>query len=178
MSKRFGRNQKRRMRERIQDLESEVDTLKNEIRMLRRFGWENEYAVERTAQVLGSNFITLLPGITDADARDLDRWRHPIPSVLGASFSERAQFVHETIDYIEADLMKGNYRFDPLRRCIHLGIDFQGERVAYALSDYALQIAPDDHLVKCMAQEMAPLLLTALKQREGVRCALRGSERG
>lgn len=187
MSNRFGRNQKRRMREELRQKDvflafthqqhiqykdrarKVTDQLKDEIRQYIDI-------VRLTENVLGSYF-TSLPEKKLQIARKkghdiigwLQHWPQPsTPLRAPCAPSELNRCVESTvraIQMIEMALLEGAAWAEEARNIIHLRYYFADGQSAYSVSRQALKHLPKDHLKTTVAKECADLLVSELSKR-------------
>lgn len=164
MGKRFGRNQKRRMRERIQAAEADAARWKHRHDEVSALGRRNRQIVEETAQVLGRHFITLDPAhvvVRDVDAL-CHGWR--VPAVRS---EEDHMAFNQTFLETVLPVLRGTHVQDDLTGERHFRFECAGEVVGYAISERALLMMRREDRVRHIAKEMALYLDCALR-KEGV----------
>lgn len=180
MSNRFGRNQKRRMREELaavrksEDIHIKVAALMGP-RILQLEGTIRSYQeiVSLTGQVLGSYFASLPENtlqIARKKGHDIIGWlQHwPQPSAPSREPSELNRCVESTvkaIKMIEMALLEGAAWAEEARNIIHLRYYFADGQSAYSVSRQALKHLPKDHLKTTVAKECADLLVSELSKR-------------
>lgn len=166
MSKRFGRNQKRRMREQIAQLRAERDINKDFYLQERARGERNRRIVEETAQVLGRHFCTLDPDCVEV--RDLNQLVHgwrvmdepPLECYLDrdtelptfATFTERV-----------LPILYGSVQADQLRRHVHIEFTYHGKMAGYGIDLDTLKLMPPKVAAERMGREMARHLQRSLE---------------
>lgn len=131
MSKRFGRNQKRAMREQIKILERSVLCKNRKISELRTDLYASSIVIERTKQVLGDHFVTLPVQTTEVE--DMLR-RFKVSFSPRVSYSKTNSAVLDALDYIEMDTHQAGVHADELRGMIHMHYRSISGEVAYSLS--------------------------------------------
>jgi hypothetical protein len=171
MSKRFGRNQKRKMRERIAELETDRDRWKKRHDEVRMLGQRDRLIVKETADVLGSHFITMDPD--NAEIRDIDQvahgWRVPIMQDLPLSPLEPGAMTCRKFMERVLPVLHGSVIANDLRGEVHIRFKYDGEIVGYSISRRALLMMPQKYAVEKIATEMARYLVGHLKDvRKGV----------
>jgi hypothetical protein len=156
MSKRFGRNQRRRAREHIAQLAADSarwqEAHARESGLLRHVSnklraMESQMADLATA--LGVNYVGLPAREIVMKANDLarDSFRMLTPSSAVAAM----------------DLMRVDSHHDE-RSQMHVRVRVGGSVVAYAISVEALLRTPTAYLAGAMANELAPALLTEIRK--------------
>jgi hypothetical protein len=158
MSKRFGRNQKRKMKEQIETanaIAGRESELRHELEMI---GDRNRRIVKDTARILGNYFISLEPSTKDV------RYIHQliegirIPKKQSISFDltkdfdtlQQAFFVEQVLPVIY-----GSTHRDDLMDRIHYRIEYKGKKVGYALDQKSMDIIPNDLLIDRIARTVA-----------------------
>lgn len=165
MAKRFGRNQKRAMRNRIQSLEWAIESQKELFEQVRDERNQLRVVVERTSQVLGDHFVSL--PVKTVEVEDiLDRFRVSIFQPNRVSIISSA--VMRALDCIEMDIYQSSLHADELRQQIHLRFASISGQVGYSISDAAWLALSEAHLrdlvMKQIAPEMAKLLIQERKK--------------
>lgn len=169
MSKHFGRSQKRKLRERIAELETAYQLesgLKSHIRRTRDQLSRTLAVVER---VLGKHFAALPP----QEIRVPASFRNtPVINLLlegrfKLSFTDTFQPipVSERCEIVQAWLLHTDVEFEPLRHEVHVVLSYEGAnqpRAAYMISEGALATMHQDDLVQHIAPMLARSLLEAL----------------
>ncbi|MCH9735533.1 MAG: hypothetical protein K0U78_13440 [Actinomycetia bacterium] len=167
MGKRFGRNQKRKMRELVQAVEYEAARWKRRHDEERARGARNQQIVEDTADVLGRYFITLEPQLREIQHVDqiANGWRVPVmrdvPMAVGANAQECPQpqeFVVRTLP-----VLRGSVLGDPLREQTHIRFTYAGKVVGYSIPPMGLCAMPQAWAVKKIAGEMSRVLVDELR---------------
>ena len=147
MSRRFGRQQRRRLTKQINDLEAKVVSLKHQLDELREIAKRNRRIVEDTANLLGRYFITFDPtDIELARLSDLaDEWRvqHYNFSIYdhrsAFEFSSASAFMERSISAIQGlPVMKCKAFLDEIRGAVHFRFTFNGKTAGYAISQSAI----------------------------------------
>lgn len=137
MSKRFGRQQKRRARQRIEMLEKELHTC-------RALGARNRDIVERTARVLGTDLIVFDPAeINQAgggNERIVKRIRGLKKQLLDAgdwwNIEDVQCAVEESVFWY--DVLQSNGVHVDTSRAVHFRVSYGDRRYGYAVSHRAL----------------------------------------
>lgn len=167
MSKRFGRNQRRRMRERIAASELLLEMQQKTIKEQRMLMQENRETVRRVAEVLGKRFAAL--PVTKMDgghsSRIPDRLRMESISLIerGSWLSNATQVVNESLKYLELPVMETTLR--ELQGVQHVRVYYGGcEKVGYAISESAFHSLPERDLVEMVSKELATHLVREMKQ--------------
>ncbi|MDF0750311.1 hypothetical protein NLU14_08715 [Marinobacter sp. 71-i] len=151
MSKRFGRSQKRRMRQEIERLQFERD-------MQRALGERNRQIVEETAQVLGRHFLTLDPNTVEL--QDLNQrvygWRMIADSgaLSCADFGSKLP-TFETFTEIVLPILYGSVIAGDLHQHVHIRFTHAGRDVGYGITKAALKMLPSKVAIQRIAQAMA-----------------------
>ena len=155
MGKRFGRNQKRAMREQIRNNEQWIETKNQTILELKRMLNESNTVIERTSQVLGDHFVTL-PIKTHEVKEILERFKVSIfqPNRNYAINSA----VMQALDLIDIDTYQASLKVDELRGTIHMRYQSISGDVGYGLSEHTWRKLSEGHLIELLRQEIAPAM--------------------
>jgi hypothetical protein len=156
MGKRFGRNQKRAMREQIRQNKQCIDTKNQSILELKRMLNESNTVIERTSQVLGDHFVTL-PVKTVAVKEILERFQVSIfqPHRSYAINSAVIQAL-DLIDIIDIDTYQASLNVDELRGTVHMRYQSINGSVGYGLSEHAWRKLSEAHLIDLLTKQIAP----------------------
>lgn len=159
MSKRFVRNQKREMREQIEQLEQSIKMTNAIFDRVRRERDALRETVERTEQVLGQHFISL-PVKTLEVKEILDRFQaiqlQPYNFFIHSRSNEMQAMVLESLHYLEMETHQSSLHVDELRGTIHMRYRSVSGDVAYSISDDAWRKLPEAHLIELLKQQIAP----------------------
>lgn len=160
MSRRYGRNQKRRARAEIAKLEQRATELQTGMAMdraLMRSQTEKLNAqaarLKFVANVLGTNFIGLEPALWKfRDEHRPDYFRCPVDGgdVLMHTMRANITTAPDRHDYM-----------------VHFHVELAGESVAYSISECALRDGPEDYIVRRISDEMGRLLMGELRKKFG-----------
>ena len=165
MSKRFGRNQKRRMREQIAQMTAERDINKDFYLQERARGERNRRIVEETAQVLGRHFCTLDPDCVEV--RDLNQlvhgWRVMDEPPLECYLWDTELPTFATFTERVLPILYGSVQTDQLRRHVHMEFTYHGKMVGYGIDLDTLKLMPPKVAVERMGREMARHLQRSLE---------------
>lgn len=170
MSKRFGRNQKRKLRAELEQAKRENDRLdalldmeRIEANLLRYSNNKLRHAVELTRDVLGNYFCSLQDATIDL----------PYPgSMVAIPHHERGlrdydvdSIVRETsfaVQYI--DLVLPSLHKDKLRQATTVRVTHKDKGYAYAISDASIALLPRDEVARRISIELAEYVARALKE--------------
>lgn len=169
MSKRFGRQQKRRMREEIERLEARAAWLERDLYHLREISRESRRAVELTASILGRYFVGLpvcpieSPSLSDLAGRiEMDsghRYVDPgafVQDFSGVSPTELTYAIQElTVIGMEAHLNR-------ISGMMHARITFDDHPIGYAIDKKALLSLPPKVACRMISEQVVPLLAQEL----------------
>lgn len=159
MSKRFGRNQKRAMREKIKEVEYLNQVCSELLKSVRTERDDLREVVDRTKCVLGEHFISL-PLKTLEVEEILDRFQ-VIPfqphRIFSPSQSYEAQaMVLESLHYLDMETHQSSLRVEELRGTMHMRYRSVSGEVAYSLSDHAWRNLSEAHLIDLLKKQIAP----------------------
>lgn len=184
MGNRFGRNQKRRMREELASVELKLQMSKKlmatesalfgaKILKLEQDIREQREVVKLTEDVLSSYFASLPEKklqLARKKGHDIIGWlqQWPQPSAPSRAHGDWDRCVESTvraIQMIEMALLEGAAWAEEARNIIHLRYYFADGQSAYSVSRQALRHLTKDHLQTTVAKECAELLVTELSDR-------------
>ena len=160
MSRRYGRNQKRRAREEIAQREQAIASLltgmAQDRALLQRQRMdiaERDDQLKFVAKVLGTNFIGLRPALYEfREKHQSDYFRHQVNGgdVLMHTMRTNITTAPDRPDYM-----------------VHFRATLMDEVVGYAISECALRDGPEDYIVRRISDEMARLLIAELRKKFG-----------
>jgi hypothetical protein len=163
MSKRYGRNQRRKAKAEIAELSHLVEAKGHQIRALQYQGARNQEIVNRTAEVLGNYFITLqpeereIPGLrvleTGLRIHDSQYEKGVFDGRISGDANNTA--VMERV----LPIIHGTSFADELRRRVHFRIYYNGHPVGYAIDEQSLALMPREYAERKIAGEMARYLM-------------------
>lgn len=159
MSKRFGRNQKRAMREKIKEAEYFNQLCSELMKSVRTERDDLREVVDRTKCVLGEHFISL--PLKTLEVKDiLDRFQvtpfQPHKFFTPNQSREMQAMVLESLHYLEMETHQSSLRVDELRGTIHMRYRSISGEVAYSISEHAWHKLSEAHLVDLLKQQIAP----------------------
>lgn len=156
MSKRFGRNQKQKMRQQIEQAKKLASVSARYYKEVSMLAETNRQIVSDTAKVLGKHFITMDP--QDIAIRKLDAlmpfWRTDI-------MSEASPAVFLSI---ALPVLRGTVVAEKLQQMTHIRFTYGNHQVGYSITEQALMAMPEDEAVRCIAHNMAQYLYNAIKK--------------
>lgn len=155
MGRRFGRNQKRAMRNKIQAqellLEKHIDIIAEKNTELRQ---ANEI-IKDTAILLGEHFATL--PVQTAEVKEIrERYEYSTqrtPNYWNACNTPITAFVQHALCYI--DTHQADAKIDELSGAIHMRYKSISGKVSYGVSMEAWRRLPEEILVKKFAEQIA-----------------------
>lgn len=160
MTKRYGRNQKRAHKARIQEIRTEVQELTLRVRYENSLNDRNKQIIRDTAAVLGQHFITLPPETLEIVDRELLQFGIRV-------MEPHRLFVHRMTDehcsdYVRKVLHLPIMRTDVvqgLRGIQHLRVSYDNKVAGYAVSPHAVRYLD----IKGIAIEMEQLIKDAMR---------------
>ena len=164
MSRRYGRNQKRRAREEIAKAKAEAarweEGYRRDVPMLEQMLAERREALETVAEVLGPEFIglplrELVLGIFDRYTMD------DMPD------SFQMQATGDPNMVMRMQVMEVSAEDDRMRACTHVRVRLAGSASAIAFSDTALRRTPERVIAREISIELARHLVRHIKNRGG-----------
>lgn len=160
MAKRFGRQQKRKMRDRIQALEAKVQ-------ISEMIGYRNQEIVRETAEILGNHFVSLPPN--HVLIQDLESvwpsWRMPLhrrlsPGNASSTFCENV-----------LPILDGSVHTNEIAKHCHIKFELAGHMVACAIKPETLYLMGKGnahrYLVVELAEQLAYHLEKSIFQTQG-----------
>lgn len=158
MSRRYGRNQKRRARAAIAQLEQKATDLQTGMAMDRALLRSQTQRIEEqreqlkdVARILGTNFIGLQPALwnfSDKHAPDYFRSRVDGGDVRMQTLRTNITTAQDRPDYM-----------------VHFRATLMDVVVGYSISECALRDGPEDYIVRRISDEMARLLMGELRKK-------------
>ncbi|WP_417518770.1 hypothetical protein [Marinobacter sp.] len=157
MSKRFGRNQKRKLKEQARAAEAQCETYRQWYEQSEMLGARNRRIVEATAEVLGNHFITLPPDELSISSLDLLqtglRVSHQSslpPWDVNASLDRMQTFLERTLP-----ALYGTVHLNELQQHTHFRLTYEGRPVGYTIQQSSLALLPKDVVIERVATELA-----------------------
>lgn len=164
MSKRFGRNQKRRMREALLSAELahqisayQASQRKQRISELEKMLWNIERLLQKNSVAFPAKSI---------ESENINAERIAVDNIQTIPI-RRALFAQISPIYIQYEfmaIMKAIARKNPLDLGVHCFVTFDDMRWGYAINQRAIKSMPQDLLAKQVASSMAPLIAQSLKE--------------
>ena len=148
MSKRFGRQQKRKLNATITELETRLADVKKQYRGLVELAARNKQIVDDTARVLGEHFITLDPTVIDLQyLRELgNEYRHTDRSyVRGGTLNDSltSEYVERALCAIQhLPVLKCEAYLSEVRSAVHYMFTFNGKTAGYAIAQSVIAQQP------------------------------------
>ena len=138
MSKRFGKNQKRKFATEVETLKKQVEHLKRDLIASERNRKSDKETIHYVAKIFGQHFAGLEP-MTDIVARV--PFAHRIAEIQFPEFStyhhDVQLFVDRVLRIIELRPLEFKKTVDQLKRQVHLFLQTPSGEVAYAMSNEA-----------------------------------------
>jgi hypothetical protein len=172
MSRRFGRQQKRKLTARVEGLEKECARLEREVALLRWSYRANQQAVLNTARVLGEYFCSLGPKVLALDSlqRMGDTWQHISRQPDFRMEESAAPFVERALVEVQhLPVLKCRAVLDELRGAVHYRFVFNGKEAGYAISQAAIMQQPGfkEAAKRNVAEAVARLFMDTEAPRQG-----------
>lgn len=160
MSKRYGRNQRRRARERIADLEQAVAMERGLLARVSHFKNLLEQEINEAKRIVGR-----MSALFEPEVRRLDGpARSPMHVFThSAVVDDGRAFFHNRSQTIPLPVMLSMVDKDGLTGSIHCKVVFGDDQWGYALSEEAILAIPEDILVERIAGELAMTIGQQLK---------------
>lgn len=158
MSKRFGRNQKRKLKAQVERLEKEHVAARNTVGWYTKRVYELERERDNVMRCLGVTFVGLDPALLDYE---LSKWA-----------DGRGQFQYMSPLDTRETMHLLDYKVDDQRwpqQEMHFRFRLADREVGYAISGRALYSTrvPADYLAEQMAREMARMLVDDIRKLMG-----------
>lgn len=161
MSRRFGRQQKRKMRAQIADMETRISNLQEALAMQQGLSRNMSSRLDEMRgtfnvleRVLGPYFIGLPP--KQVEVREIyDVYQIPglfSPSPKMWDTDDQIELEHKVYS-LETTMLNAEYR--KLRGCMHVRLSGPAGRFAYSTTREALYMVPKDDLIRRLSQEFA-----------------------
>ena len=180
MGKRFGRNQKRKLKSEIETLKQQLQgfkfTLKSQnefLKIEKQKSASLEGVVGFTAEVLGKNFISLPAKDTITHyANAADNLRVMLPDREGYRYSQPLKIADTVKNCVaELELHKAQACFDDLYNMVHMRYHSPEGEVRYSMSRMAWENLSNDALLNILHKEisrsMANVILELREERLG-----------
>lgn len=163
MSKRFGRNQKRALKARIAELETDNERWQHRYDVLQELGERNRRIVNDTALVLGDHFLTLDP--KTVELKHIDQlaygWRVGVQKgPLPWSWNPESHVSTDQFLEVALPILHGSVIADQLQHRMHFRLTYNGHAVGYAMDESAFQKAPRDLVIRNVSAAMAEQLVS------------------
>lgn len=159
MSKRFGRNQRRKLREEIAFLKAEVDQCDRLLSSVRHELAMYRDVADRTAKVLGDYFISLpVKTVGVKHIPDFFNFQNPLPATPVWPWGNLRPTM-EALSYIDSEIMVGRTTFDQLRGQMHIRFSSGLGQVAYAVSRNAFSNITTTAAIRIVAEGLADCLV-------------------
>lgn len=158
MSKRFGRNQRRRMQAQIDTLKAEVLSQRRDLCAQERTVLEQNRAINLTREILGQYFAGLPPQVVETDEI---RETFCLPKPIRSSLQEEAAQL--TADLVTLDTLRSHVELDELQQMMHVRFFTRHGHVAYGHSYRAFHAMPVHETVRTLSEEMARMLANSLR---------------
>lgn len=157
MSKRFGRNQKRKLSAQLAALQKEVNTLQKSVCELKKQNQLEKECIQLTQEVIGEYFPSLIPKKMAL--------RENLPFTLSLmQGSDRFQTGTDDLMFAMHQLRGLEYtaRVDKLRNMLYVRVETpKGETVAF---NYNFQQLPDHIIEQILKRDFVPMLVKQIKR--------------
>ncbi|HXU78614.1 MAG TPA: hypothetical protein VN794_18705 [Methylomirabilota bacterium] len=168
MSRRFGRNQKRKLREAITVAEQQIQLVRHLRGNAERELAEANAQLEAVRYSLGKNFAALKPEIREVDRLDLqpvyNLWlKEPYMPFAPSGMLDITSAVQQQVAL--QVLLDHEPFVDKLRNQVHIRFTFGDEPVGYGISRFALMDQDRRWLEQTIATEIARVLVRNPKWR-------------
>jgi hypothetical protein len=165
MAKRFGRNQKRKMREALAESSRREAGLRNDLQMVSALNQSKTEELDRAKRIAGRMSI-LFPAQEFHAGKDSMPTEFRIPTFsasLSAHGSMHTIDAKTALEYCSLDVILMQVDCDVLTRAKHIRLHYKGHEVRYALSPEAAEILfSSTDLLPCVASELGYCLATTV----------------
>lgn len=165
MSKRFGRNQKRKLQQKVGVLEEALEMQKGLGSYLASEHNKDVSTLKEVRRILGAYTAILEPQISRGNKPESDRVnisKFEMPSYISQPDEEISDLaLHNQVSYLLDFVEKKN----PIEDAVHLEFHWKDKTVGYAISEEAMHILPTEFLIKDIANEMARIMVTNIKSK-------------
>lgn len=162
MSRRFGRNQRRKMREQLELLQDGYNTCgrilddrERKIKRQQAAYAELERVIQLTRRVLGNYFSTLPVQSTPCHHLPDDEYARFSLTPSSPDFLNDAQALNMMLRSVELAVLRGDTTFDALRQQAHIRFVSRAGEVAYAFTAGAFNHCPPEYVIETLSREMA-----------------------
>lgn len=168
MSKRYGRQQKRKARQQIAELQGKLALAERRRDESIALGRRNAWIVAETAKVLGRYFITLPPEseiIQHLDTQDIGyRMAAEVVPHSYVAFGHAnhainsARFVTQVLPIIHSDSCLSD-----IQGLVHLRVKYDGHHVGTVIKREVFQLYSKEEITDMVARELAGILAREIK---------------
>jgi hypothetical protein len=168
MSKRFGRNQRRRMREQVAGLEQAVQMDRALLQRQRGELHELSEEIRDAKAIVGAYSVVLEPDRLRVNGPPRDVVELPLPLlpndefVLADDDSAPPSYVEERVPL---SVMLARVDEDQMKRAVHVRVEFAGGQWGYGMSQQAMAKLPARQLTKTIARELARVIAPEIRKR-------------
>jgi len=165
MSKRFGRNQRRRLLQQVEILQATSKLEKGLLDHQRTIINLQRRVIERVRHVIGPNFAGLDPETIEAVGHDGFVRLPRLTNVHSfESMSSLNQVVNLESIIHQLEVMQPSLELDRLRGMVHVRVLSPSRQAAYACNEQALSGLGRRHAAELIARELASFLVKELPQ--------------
>ncbi len=161
MSRRFGRNQRRRLREELAAAQTAKDRFETawhrEAGLLRHVSDKRQEAEERLLEIY--EMLPALCMLAPPKRREVQSLDTPFYAVAPP---RGRPDLGDTVPIVALHAVSAAVDEDLLRHSLHATLTCKGEKVAYAVTEEALYGMGEQQLVRLVERQIAPLLTKAL----------------
>lgn len=161
MSKRYGRQQKRKAREALAKAERDNKFLSERVEGLGYNRTYSECVVSDMAKVFGKYFAGLDPKVVNQSNPSPDFWEIvEQKEYIPVSLEQSAKFVDECLRILRLPCMK--VHLDYFRGMQHVVLSYDSKRVAYAVDPRMFEVHTKREVVNNVAKEISEFLYEGL----------------
>lgn len=159
MSKRFGRQQKRKLRAEISELEKSLSILENRYKRLDYRAQDMADQIYEAKCILGHNSAFFKPESISVITAMGETRQYNIPTMQAASISYQhsSDFAmsHVPLTHVPLDVLATHVREDYARQCVHVVLSHPDGSSSYAVTKEALHSIPARQIKEHIAMSLA-----------------------
>lgn len=164
MGNRFGRNQKRRMRQEIADLK---EAYNRECKLLANMSSslsDLREEIHDAKTILSHNSIAFKPSDVRVNNCYNNTFRYPQSEVFDSMFiSDSTKIESLTFTNVDLPVMAAFVDTDKFTNNKHFMVRYGNRKYGYAISEQALKMMPKEHMIKTVSHAIAQSIFNELK---------------
>lgn len=161
MSKRFGRNQKRKMREALQEGNLQIAKLQRELLRVEQLTQVERECLEMTEELLGEYFPTLVPKTHEVSSSNFSLPSCFMPKPTAYEMQERILNFSFSLHQLRS--IEYSAEVDKLREMLYLRVNTpEGATVAY---NFNFSRMPEKFMETVLKRDLVPNLVREIKRK-------------